>query len=193
LPDSQNILLVDNHDSFTFNLAALVTGCGHGCDVVPIDALDFGRAEEYRKILISPGPGVPSEAGRLLDLIRTFSPAKSILGICLGHQAIGEAFGAGLGLMPRPEHGIRRRVRVGEKGGRLFDRMPREFEAGVYHSWFVEAKNLPACLRVTATADDGSIMAISHSEYDVHGIQFHPESVMTPLGPRVIMNWLARR
>jgi len=190
LADNSHILLVDNYDSFTFNLAGLVAECGFECDVVKNDRVDPHQVEPYRKILISPGPGLPPEAGAVCEIIKKYAATKSILGVCLGHQAIGEAFGAKLGIMGRPEHGVRTKIRVPEDAGDLFAGMPREFEAGVYHSWFVEADSLPACLRVTATAGDGTIMAMSHRDFRVHGVQFHPESVMTPQGIRLMRNWL---
>lgn len=191
-PDAgrMKILVVDNYDSFTFNLTALVREAGWDCDVVKNDAVDFGRAGEYGKILLSPGPGVPAESGLLCELVRRFSAGKSILGICLGHQAIAEVFGGRLVRLPRPEHGVTRRVRVLDRSESLFDGLPEEFDAGLYHSWAVSAEDFPRCLKITAATGDGAVMALAHREHDVKGVQFHPESVMTRSGAGIIRSWL---
>lgn len=185
------ILIVDNYDSFTFNLTALVRGSGCDFEIAKNDRLDFELVRRHHKILISPGPGVPSESGGLCDLIRTFSPEKSILGICLGHQAIGEVFGARLARLPRPEHGITRVVRVVDGDEKIFAGMPDEIGAGLYHSWEVAREGFPPCLKITAVTGDGAVMALAHRQFDVRGLQFHPESIMTAHGGAIINNWLA--
>ncbi len=190
---SGDVLVVDNYDSFTFNLTALIADSGRGFTIVRNDAIaqeDLGR---YRKVLISPGPGTPSEAGGICGLIRAIAPTKSILGICLGHQAIAEVFGARLARLPRPDHGVARTVSVRDRGCYLFDGIPPEFTAGFYHSWTVAPDPIPSCLNVTAVSAGGAVMALSHREYDVHGLQFHPESVMTPVGRAILENWLRDR
>jgi anthranilate synthase component II len=185
-----NILVVDNYDSFTFNLTQLIGECGYPCDVVKNDRLDLAAIRGYSKILISPGPGVPSEAGNICDLIREFSATKSILGICLGHQAIAEVFGARLLQLPDPAHGAKKRIRIIDRLDYLFNGLPDEIDGGLYHSWSVSHDGFPECLRVTAVASDEAIMAVSHREHDVHGIQFHPESIMTIHGRAIVCNWL---
>lgn len=185
-----NILIVDNYDSFTFNLIQLVAECGYPCDVVKNDRLDLGAVRRYKKILISPGPGVPSEAGNVCGLIREFFATKSILGICLGHQAIAEVFGARLSQLPGPAHGVRKQMKILDQSDYLFKGLPQEFEGGLYHSWLVSSDGFPECLKVSAVAGDGTIMALTHRAYDVHGIQFHPESIMTIHGRDIVCNWL---
>ena len=188
---SMNVLVVDNYDSFTFNLTQLIEECGSVCDVVKNDQLHFNSLDRYQKILISPGPGIPSEAGDVCNLIREFSGRKSILGICLGHQAIGETFGARLIQLPGPAHGVKKSMSITEKSNYLFDGLPDEIDGGLYHSWSVSQEGFPACLKVTAKSNDGIIMALSHRECDVHGVQFHPESVMTTHGRAILLNWLS--
>jgi anthranilate synthase component 2 len=189
---NRDVLLIDNHDSFTLNLRQLIEECGRSCDIVENDRINFTTIDQYRRILISPGPGIPSESGKTCSVIREFSGRKSILGVCLGHQAIAEVFGARLARLSEPSHGVVRSVRIMERSDRLFEGLPDEIEGGLYHSWTVAPESIPACLRLTAAASDGSVMALSHREYDVHGIQFHPESVMTKHGKAILYNWLAR-
>lgn len=187
---TEDVLVIDNYDSFTRNLTALLTDAGGTFRVVPNDRLDDPGLDRYSRVLISPGPGVPSEAGGVEEFIRRRTGSAGILGVCLGHQAIAGVFGARLVRMPRPDHGERRRVRVVDRGSVLFRGLPAEFDAGLYHSWAVAADSLPDCLAVTALSDGGEIMAISHCSHDIHGVQFHPESVMTPEGNLIIRNWL---
>ena len=191
MKEKMRILVVDNYDSFTFNLTQLVEECGAECDVVKNDRLDFNVVRQYREILISPGPGVPSEAGRIRELIGEFSSAKRILGICLGHQAIAEVFGAELIQLHGPAHGVKKSMRISDRASYLFTGLPDEIDGGLYHSWSVSPGGFPECLRVTAVATDGTIMALSHRDYDVHGVQFHPESVMTTHGRMIMHNWLS--
>ncbi len=188
---SRDVLVIDNYDSFTFNLTALIADAGRGFTVVRNDAIAGVDLDQYEKVLISPGPGKPDEAGGICGLIRSAAATKCILGICLGHQAIAEVFGARLSRLTRPDHGVVRTVRVRGLDCYLFDGIHGEFSAGVYHSWTVVPDPIPTCLEVTADSTAGAVMALSHREYDVHGLQFHPESVMTPLGRKIIGNWLA--
>lgn len=184
------ILVFDNYDSFTYNLVHLVKELGYdSIDVIRNDKIDLKDVAEYNKIILSPGPGIPSEAGLLLPLIRKYAPVKSILGVCLGHQAIGEAFGAGLINLEDVYHGISSAVNIIDKDY-IFAGLEQNIVVGRYHSWIVDEKNLPECFRVTAVDDRNRIMAMEHKKYDVHGVQFHPESVLTPDGIQIIKNFL---
>lgn len=183
------IALIDNYDSFTYNLVHLVRSLGTDVDVIKNDRFRLGDLAAYDKILLSPGPGLPSEAGLLLDVIKEYAGKKPILGVCLGHQAIAETFGARLKNLEKVVHGISSPCRT-TADDMLFRGLPAEFRVGRYHSWVVVKENLPDCLEVTAMSDDGEIMSIRHREYDVCGIQFHPESVLTPTGGEIMKNWL---
>jgi anthranilate synthase component 2 len=189
------ILVFDNYDSFTYNLVHLVEKITHQkTDVYRNDQLPMEKVKVYDKIILSPGPGIPEEAGLLLPLIKEYAPTKSILGVCLGHQAIGEAFGGKLVNLSTVFHGVATKivVRSQESGVRscLFDGLPDEFEAGRYHSWVVSKENFPQKLEITAEDENGMIMALQHKTYDVQGVQFHPESVLTPMGENILRNWL---
>jgi anthranilate synthase component 2 len=186
-----SVLVIDNYDSFTYNLIQILEECG-GCtlDIVRNDQLHFQSVREYQKVLISPGPGLPSEAGMMCEFIKKHAPSTSILGICLGFQAIAEVFGGMLINLPIVTHGLSKRVHIVEPVDYLFTGLPMSFNAGLYHSWIVAEDTLPNCLRVTAMSDDGLVMAISHTQFDVRGIQFHPESIMTEVGKKIIHNWL---
>lgn len=194
------ILVFDNYDSFTYNLVHLVEKITKTkVDVFRNDELPLEKAKGYDKIILSPGPGVPSEAGLLLPLIKEYAASKSILGVCLGHQAIGEAFGATLTNLSSPFHGIATSIQlvkdrkdVNLHVNNLFDGMPSEFIVGRYHSWVVSDQNFPEELSITATEANGFIMALEHKKYDVQGVQFHPESVLTPMGEQILKNWLKR-
>ncbi len=184
------ILLLDNYDSFTYNLVHIVKELGYEIDVFRNDKIALEAVDAYDKILLSPGPGIPEEAGILLPLIKRYAPTKSIMGVCLGEQAIGQAFGAELINLTDVYHGISSEI-ITTAEEPLFDGMGKTFQAGRYHSWVVDSNNLPDCLEVTAIeAETKQIMAIRHKQYDVKGIQFHPESVLTPNGKRIIENWL---
>jgi anthranilate synthase component 2 len=159
-------------------------------DVFRNDEIKLEDLEKYDKIVLSPGPGIPEEAGLLLDIIKEFAPKKSMLGVCLGHQAIGEAFGGKLHNMKRVLHGIATPVERTEIDSILFEGLPKTLEVGRYHSWIVQKEELPECLEVTSYDENGFIMSMKHKEYDVQGVQFHPESVLTPLGEKMIENWL---
>lgn len=183
------IVIIDNYDSFTYNLAHLIKELGASVDVYRNDQFELPQLEPYDKIILSPGPGIPSEAGLLLDVIRTYAGRKPMLGVCLGHQAIGEAFGAKLTNLAEVYHGVATDC---EHFGNdpIFNGIPRHFEVGRYHSWVVDRDGFPDCLEVTAVSPDGQIMALRHKQYPIHGIQFHPESVLTPQGKTIMENWL---
>lgn len=185
-----NILVLDNYDSFTYNLLHILKELGVDVEVHRNDKIRLDEVDRFDKILLSPGPGIPEEAGILLSLIRRYASTKSILGVCLGEQAIGEAFGAKLINLTEVYHGISSTIRIIAPDP-LFEGLDSTIEAGRYHSWIVSKENLPACLEITATDESGEqIMALRHKEYDVRGIQFHPESVLTPHGKAMIENWV---
>ncbi len=187
------ILVFDNYDSFTYNLVHLVEKItGNKVDVYRNDAISLDKVEEYDKIILSPGPGIPSEAGLLLPLIKRYAPVKSILGVCLGHQAIGEAFGGSLVNLDKVYHGVATPISIVDPSAALFAGIDNRIEVGRYHSWIVAKENFPADeLQVTAEDANGYIMAMQHKKYDVQGVQFHPESVLTPHGEKMLRNWLA--
>ncbi|MFI3305113.1 MAG: aminodeoxychorismate/anthranilate synthase component II [Rikenellaceae bacterium] len=185
-----NILLLDNYDSFTYNLLHEVKALGYtDVEVHRNDKISLDEVARFDKIILSPGPGIPCEAGILLDVIRRYAPTKSILGVCLGHQAIGEAFGAALENLTDVYHGVQTPVEV-TCDELLFEGMGRTIEVGRYHSWVVSRVNLPEEIEITAESAEGQIMALRHKEYDVRGIQFHPESVLTPEGRTILVNYL---
>ena len=183
----KKILLIDNYDSFTYNLVHLIRALGYEVDVKRNDAVTPEEADGYDKILLSPGPGIPSEAGLLIDIVKHCAPHKSILGVCLGHQAIGEIFGGTLVNLKEVHHGVSSLINV-TSDDLLFDGLGNNFEAGRYHSWAVSQENFPEVLEVTALDDSGEIMALRHKKFDVKGVQFHPESVLTPLGAKIMEN-----
>ncbi|WP_411274763.1 anthranilate synthase component II [Daejeonella sp.] len=186
-----NILVIDNYDSFTFNLVHLLHETGHQATVWRNDKFELADVNAFDKILLSPGPGIPSESGLLLEVIRTYSASKSILGICLGLQAIGEVFGGELYNLSRPVHGRATEIKVLNTEEKLFRNCPIEFRVGRYHSWALRNDNVPAAIEITATDADGVIMALRHRTLDVRGVQFHPESVLTEHGKTLISNWLS--
>ena len=183
------IVIIDNYDSFTYNLSHLVKELGAEVTVLRNDQFQLADLESYGKIILSPGPGIPSEAGLLLDVIRTYARRKPILGVCLGHQAIGEVFGASLENLSHVFHGVATPCHFIADDPN-FEGLDRTITVGRYHSWVVSTNGLPACLEVTAQSDEGQIMALRHREYDIHGIQFHPESVLTPEGKTIIKNFI---
>jgi anthranilate synthase component II len=187
----QKILIIDNYDSFTYNLIQIIAEVrGYECAVMKNDEIDFIAADRFEKMLISPGPGIPSEAGDLIKFIGHFAVEKRILGVCLGHQAIAEVFGGVLVQLPTVVHGMKKRIKIHKPKDYLFNQLPEQFEVGLYHSWSVSRKNIPECLRVTASTAGGAIMALNHKQFDVRGVQFHPESFMTNYGRIMIQNWL---
>jgi len=184
-------VIIDNYDSFTYNLSHLVKELGTDVTVYRNDQFEMSQLEAFDKIILSPGPGIPSEAGFLLDVIKEYAGKKPILGVCLGHQAIGEFFGGKLTNLSEVFHG------VATEGTQLckdyvFDGLPERITMGRYHSWVVDTDGFPECLEITAVSDEGQIMALRHREYDIHGIQFHPESVLTPEGRTMLKNFLQR-
>jgi len=189
--DMKRIMILDNYDSFTYNLVHAVQKItGQKVDVYRNDAIPLEKVDTYDKIILSPGPGIPDEAGIMKLLIEQYAPSKSILGVCLGLQAIAEVFGGNLRNLSKVFHGVATSIHVVRKDDPLFKDIPALFQAGRYHSWIVNREKLPECLEITAIDDQNEIMALSHREYDVRGVQFHPESVLTPLGEKMIQNWL---
>ena len=183
------IIIIDNYDSFTYNLSHLLKELGADVTVVRNDKFRIEDLEQYDKIVLSPGPGIPSEAGLMPQVIKAYAGRKPILGICLGHQAIGEAFGAKLLNIGNVVHGVATPAHLIVQDY-LFEGLSKDLEVGRYHSWVVDDKDLPDCLEVTSRSDDGYIMSMRHKEYDIRGIQYHPESVLTPKGKEIINNWL---
>jgi anthranilate synthase component 2 len=201
------ILVFDNYDSFTYNLVHLVEKITHEkVDVYRNDEIPLEKVKEYDKIILSPGPGIPEEAGLLLPLIKEYASTKSILGVCLGHQAIGEAFGGKLINLSTVYHGVATEIRVVNRESsivngeysrltthvsrKLFEGLSDTFEVGRYHSWIVSDENFPSELEVTARDENNYIMGLQHKKFDVQGVQFHPESVLTPKGEEIMRNWL---
>lgn len=205
------ILVFDNYDSFTYNLVHLVEKIIHGkVEVHRNDQIPLEKVKDYDKIILSPGPGIPSEAGLLLPLIKEYASTKSILGVCLGHQGIGEAFGGKLVNLSTVYHGVATKIKVLNRNDKdehytihdslhtipvsrqFFNGLPDEIEVGRYHSWIVAEEGFPAELEVTAKDENGFIMGLQHKKYDVQGVQFHPESVLTPMGEVMLRNWLSQ-
>lgn len=184
------ILVLDNYDSFTYNLVYILRELHDQVDVYRNDKISLEAVADYDKILLSPGPGIPSEAGIMLDLVRQYASSKSILGICLGHQGIGEVFGATLENMSDVLHGISDKAIVSDPTERIFKGLPQEIQVGRYHSWTVIPESVPNTLTVTAVDEQGRVMGLAHKEYDVRGLQFHPESVLTDHGKQMLQNWL---
>jgi anthranilate synthase component II len=185
------IMVLDNYDSFTYNLVHALKELSmgpvgvHRNDEISLDDIGY-----YDKIVISPGPGVPNEAGITKKLIEHFAPSKSILGVCLGCQAIAEVFGGSLNNLEQVYHGVATDMQVLDENDRIFREIPQSFTGGRYHSWVINENSLPADLKITARDDQGIIMAITHLTYDVKGVQFHPESVLTKYGKQILLNWL---
>jgi anthranilate synthase component 2 len=187
---TKKILLFDNYDSFTYNLVHAITSLGYSeVDVKRNNKIELADVNQYDKIVLSPGPGVPEEAGIMLDLIKEYAETKSILGVCLGHQAIGQVFGAGLTNIPNVFHGVQTPIKIVDNDY-IFNGLPEEIAAGRYHSWIVSKENFPADLVITAVDNSGDIMALKHRTLDLHGVQFHPESILTPDGIKIINNFL---
>ena len=190
------ILIFDNYDSFTYNLVHLVEKIvHHKPDVFRNDQITLEKIKEYDKIILSPGPGIPNEAGLLLNVIKEYASTKSILGVCLGHQAIGQAFGGSLINLSTVFHGVATNCKLSSRllsgaNCQLFKGLPNEIKVGRYHSWIVSDDNFPDELEVTARDDNNYIMALQHKKYDVMGVQFHPESILTPDGEKIMRNWV---
>lgn len=183
------IVIIDNYDSFVYNLSHLLKELGAEVTVKRNDQFRLEELEEFDKILLSPGPGVPEEAGLLLDVIRRYAGKKPILGVCLGEQAIGEVYGGKLTNLDEVFHGIQSPVSL-TATDYLFEGLPSTVQVGRYHSWVVDQKDFPDCLEVTAVSEEGYIMALRHRTLDVRGVQFHPESVLTPEGKQMLGNWI---
>ena len=187
------ILVFDNYDSFTYNLVHLVEKIIHEkVDVHRNDQIPMEKVKDYDKIILSPGPGIPEEAGLLLPLIKEYASSKSILGVCLGHQAIGQAFGGELINLSSVFHGVATNCQLSIVNCQLFQGLPNTIEVGRYHSWVVSKENFPNELEITAEDETGMIMGLQHKTYDVQGVQFHPESVLTPMGEEIMRNWLKK-
>lgn len=186
------ILILDNYDSFTYNLLHAVRSLGcNEVDVIRNDKIDLASVARYDKIILSPGPGIPEEAGLLLPLIEQYAEMKSILGVCLGHQAMGVSFGASLKNIPFVFHGVQTAVKI-TGSDYLFNGLPENILVGRYHSWIVSDDHFPPELEITALDEAGSIMAMKHRRLDLHGVQFHPESILTPEGIHIIRNFIAK-
>lgn len=184
----KRILVIDNYDSFTYNLVHYLEDLGAEVCVKRNDQLTLQEVDEFEKIVLSPGPGIPDEAGLLKDIIRTYAPTKSILGVCLGQQAIGEVFGGKLINIPEVYHGVATTIKITEQDP-IYKDIPNQIEVGRYHSWVVDPK-LPDVLIPTSYDQNGQVMSLRHVEYDVCGVQYHPESVLTPDGKQILNNWL---
>lgn len=185
----KKVVVIDNYDSFTYNLVHYLEALDAEVTVLRNDEFDLEELEEFDKIILSPGPGIPDEAGLLKDVIRKYAATKSILGVCLGLQAIGEVFGGQLINLNQVFHGVSTKIHVVVSDQNLFKNLPQEFEVGRYHSWIVQSP-LPDSLEITAVDENGHIMALRHKTYDVQAVQFHPESVLTPNGKQMLENWL---
>jgi len=185
------ILVFDNYDSFTYNLVQYLEEItGVRPDVARNDEISLEEVGQYDKILLSPGPGLPAESGILCEVIETWAPQKSILGVCLGLQAMAEVYGGKLLNMERVFHGVASQIRVLDEAEPLFRGLPPVFEAGRYHSWVVAPDGIPDCFRLTCVDEEGTVMGLTHKSYDLRGVQFHPESVMTPQGKEMLRNWV---
>lgn len=184
------IAVIDNYDSFTYNLVHYLEDLNANVTVFRNDEFELNELEKFDKILLSPGPGIPDEAGLLKEVIKKYAATKSIFGVCLGLQAIGEVFGGTLTNLEKVYHGVATKVSKTEDDF-IFNDLPNEFEVGRYHSWVVSNENLPADLIVTSTDENGQIMSMKHANFDIRGVQYHPESVLTPYGKKILENWLS--
>lgn len=187
----KKILIIDNYDSFTYNLVQIVDENFKGTYTIKRnDEIDLSDVAEYDGIILSPGPGIPDEAGLLKEIIKTYGPTKKIFGVCLGLQAIGEVYGAKLKNLDKVYHGVKTKMRIVNRPDLIFSDIPSEFEAGRYHSWIVDKENLPESIEITCVDENNEIMAAKHKEFDVRGVQFHPESILTEHGQQMIINFL---
>ena len=184
------MVLIDNYDSFTFNLVHYLEELN--CEVVVLrnDEFEIEELQTFDAIILSPGPGIPSESGLLLEVIKTYASTKKILGICLGHQAIGEVFGATLLNLDTVFHGVSTKINITDTTETLFSNLPQQIEVGRYHSWAINPANFPEVLEVTSESENGEIMSIRHKNFNVKGVQFHPESILTPSGKTILANWI---
>ncbi len=186
----KKILVIDNYDSFVYNLVHYLEDLGCEVTVKRNDQLRLEEIEPFQKILLSPGPGIPDEAGLLKEIIESYADSKSIFGVCLGQQAIGEVFGGSLINLDEVYHGVATNITLSAEDEPLFEGLDKNFDVGRYHSWVVAEKDLPECLEVTSYDENGQIMSLRHKELDVRGVQFHPESVLTPNGKKMLENWV---
>lgn len=183
------VAVIDNYDSFTYNLVHYLEDLGAEVTVFRNDEFDLEELNSFEKILLSPGPGIPDEAGLLKEVIKTYDKSKDIFGVCLGLQAIGEIYGGKLTNLDTVFHGVATKISV-TNDDFIFDNLPQNFEVGRYHSWVVATENLPNSLIITSTDENGEIMSLKHQYLNVRGVQFHPESVLTPNGKQILENWL---
>lgn len=186
----KKILVIDNYDSFTYNLVHYLEDLNCEVTVYRNDEFDIDEVKNFDKILLSPGPGIPDEAGLLKEVIQTYSPTKSILGVCLGQQAIGEVFGGSLINLEKVYHGVATNVNILVEDEKLFEGLEKQIEVGRYHSWVINPEGFPEDLEITSLDENGQIMSIRHKKFDVRGVQFHPESVLTPHGKKMLENWV---
>ena len=186
----KKILVIDNYDSFTYNLVHYLQDLNCEVTVYRNDEFDIDEIKKFDKILLSPGPGIPDEAGLLKEVIKTYSPIKSILGVCLGQQAIGEVFGGSLTNLDKVYHGVATNVTILVDDENLFNGLEKQIEVGRYHSWVINAQDFPESLEITSVDENGQIMSVRHRTLDVKGVQFHPESVLTPHGKKILENWV---
>lgn len=184
-----SVLVIDNYDSFVYNLVHYLEELDCVVTVRRNNEISMEEVQKFDKILLSPGPGIPAEAGLLKEIVKEYAPTKSILGVCLGQQAIGEVFGGSLLNLDSVFHGVAHKIKLCVQDEALYNGLENEFEVGRYHSWVVE-RNLPDCLEATSYDENGQVMSLRHREYDVRGVQFHPESVLTPDGKKMIQNWI---
>ncbi|MFM1914181.1 MAG: Aminodeoxychorismate synthase [Bacteroidota bacterium] len=189
----KKVLVIDNYDSFVYNLVYLLKELDCQVDVYRNDKIELEQVEKYDNILLSPGPGIPSEAGIMLDLIKEFAPKKRIFGVCLGHQAIAEAFGGELMNMGEVLHGVTTECNIVDSSDRLFKGLPEKFEVCRYHSWTVIPEKMPEGLLISANDDKGNVMAEYHNKYDIRGVQFHPEAYLTQYGYEMVKNWIVEK
>jgi len=187
----KKILVIDNYDSFTYNLVHYLQDLKCEVTVYRNDEFDIDEVKKFDKILLSPGPGVPDEAGLLKEVIKTYSPSKSILGVCLGQQAIGEVFGGSLTNLDKVYHGVATNVTILVDDETLFNGLEKQIEVGRYHSWVINPQDFPESLEITSVDENGQIMSVRHRTLDVKGVQFHPESVLTPHGKKMLENWVS--
>jgi anthranilate synthase component 2 len=185
----KKVIIIDNYDSFTYNLVHYLEDLNAEVTVYRNDEFELNELDKFDKILLSPGSGIPEEAGLLLDVIKKYAPTKSILGICLGQQAIGEVFGGSLINLEKVYHGVSSKVKL-QKEDSLFKDLPIQFEVGRYHSWVINPDDFPDDLEITSVDENGEIMSIRHKTHDVKGVQYHPESILTPHGKKILENWL---
>lgn len=186
----KNILIIDNYDSFTYNLVHYLEDLNCKVTVLRNDEFDLDEVAKYDKILLSPGPGIPDEAGLLKAVIQKYAATKSILGVCLGQQAIGEVFGGSLTNLEKVYHGVATNVEIIVKDESLFNGLENKIEVGRYHSWVISKEDFPSDLEITSVDENGEIMSVRHRNFDVKGVQFHPESVLTPNGKQILANWV---